>query len=69
MTGLRERVRERLRERLLTGHDAHAFEDTEVFDEVEALLYTAASTSDAATPFRDWIMLTRAKAATAGAVV
>jgi len=49
MTALRERVRARLRERIVTGHDAHAFNDPKVFDEVEALLYAAASTSDATT--------------------
>ena len=49
MEGLRERVRERLRERIVTGGDAHAFDDPEVFDEVEALLHAAAGTSNADT--------------------
>ena len=49
MAALRECVRERLRERIITGSDAHAFEDPEVFDEVATLLHTAAGTSDANT--------------------
>ncbi len=49
MTAIRARVRARLRERIVTGQDAHAFNDPKVFDEVEALLYSAASTADPAT--------------------
>ena len=49
MAALRARVRARLRERIVAGHDAHAFNDPEVFDEVEALLYAAASAADPAT--------------------
>jgi len=46
MAKLRDRVREQLRERIVSGCDVHAFEDPEIFDEVEALLHAAASTSD-----------------------
>ena len=49
MTALRERVRARLRERIVTGHEAHAFNDPDIFDEVEALLHSAASSADATT--------------------
>lgn len=49
MTALRERVRARLRDRIVSGHGDHAFNDPQVFDEVEALLREAASTADTTT--------------------
>jgi hypothetical protein len=49
MTELRGRVRERLRDRLLTSDGSHAFDDPELFADVEALLRAAADTSDTAT--------------------
>ena len=49
MTSVRERVRQRLRERLISNGGSDAFDDPEIFAEVEALLHTAASTSDAGT--------------------
>jgi hypothetical protein len=49
MAAIRGRVRARLRERIIAGRDAHAFNDSNVFDDVESLLYAAASTADPAT--------------------
>ena len=49
MTELRGRVRERLRAQVVTSGGSHAFDDPELFAEVEALLHAAASTSDAST--------------------
>jgi hypothetical protein len=46
MTELRGRVRERLRAQLLESGGSRAFEDPELFAEVENLLHTAASISD-----------------------
>lgn len=49
MTELRGRVRERLRERIVTSGGSPALDDPDLFSEVEALLHSAASTSDAST--------------------
>ena len=49
MAELRGRVRERLRAQLLAGGGSRAFEDPALFAEVEALLQTAANTTDADT--------------------
>jgi hypothetical protein len=46
MTELRGRVRERLRAQLLESGGSRAFEDPQLFAEVENLLHSAASTSD-----------------------
>ena len=49
MAELRRCVRERLRAQLLAGGGSRAFEDPALFAEVEALLQTAANTTDADT--------------------
>ena len=49
MTELCGRVRERLRAQVVASGGSHAFDDPELFAEVEALLHTAAGTSDAST--------------------
>ncbi len=47
MSELHGRVRERLRAQILESGSSRAFDDPELFADVEALLRTAASTSDA----------------------
>ena len=47
MTELHGRVRERLRARIVAGGGSRAFDDPELFADVEALLHAAAGTSDA----------------------
>ena len=49
MSELRGRVRERLRAQVVASGGSDAFDDPELFAEVEALLHTAADTSNAST--------------------